>query len=71
MAIDFELFGSVGTSLFLLVAGGFINRLFERRARLVVFYGHIAAFQLQGQPGTPSGSVHTHAIVLANSGRLP
>jgi hypothetical protein len=68
VAIDFSILSKIGIGVFLLFAGGFINRLFERRARLVIFYGHVGRFYLQQQP--QPGIVHTHAVVIRNAGRV-
>lgn len=43
----------------------FGQRFFERRARLVVYYGNVGFFQL------PTGNVHTHTVVIRNAGKLP
>jgi hypothetical protein len=82
VVIDYSVFSRIGEGIVLLVAGGFITRFFERRARLVVFYGHVGAFQLQPPPALqapqlelplpppqPPQFVHTHAVVIRNNGR--
>jgi hypothetical protein len=47
-----------------------VLRLIERRARVVVFYGHIGFFQLHPSANGPGGAVHTHTVVIRNAGRL-
>jgi hypothetical protein len=71
--VNLSLLIKIGGSLFLLVAGAFINRLFERRPRLIVFYGHVGRFHVQPPqpPLSPQpGIVHTHWVVIRNSGRV-
>jgi hypothetical protein len=69
LPIDFSLLASIGEKIVLLFAGGLVGRFFERRARLVVFYGHVGAFRVQVH-GQPPGLVHTHSVVIRNAGRL-
>ncbi len=84
MAIDYSVVSQIAAGLVLLVAGALINRFFERRARIVVFYGHVGQFQLRAQQLAPPQSqqppppqsqqpppqfVHTHAVVIRNAGR--
>jgi hypothetical protein len=61
--IDLSIVSQIVGGLVLLIAGAGINRFFERRARLVVFYGHVGQFhpQLEQQ-----GIVRTHAVVIRN-----
>jgi hypothetical protein len=70
MVIDFSLFGRIAETLVTLVVGGFVSRFIERRPRVVVFYGHVGAFQLQPSGQYPGGGVHTHSIVIKNTGKL-
>jgi len=55
--------------------GGLLNRIVERRSRLIVFYGHIGTLQLAAPPSAPPGSpparIHTHTVVIGNDGGLP
>jgi hypothetical protein len=67
VALDYSLVRQIAVGLFLLVAGGLITRFFERRARLVVFFGHVGQFRLQLQP---PGTIHTHAVIIRNVGRV-
>ena len=45
-------------------------RLFERRARVVVFVGNVGFFQLHPSTHGPGGPVHTHTVVIRNAGKL-
>jgi hypothetical protein len=48
-----------------------ILRTIKRRARLIVFYGHVGHFRIQPTPSVsvPFG-LHTHSVVIKNGGRL-
>ena len=50
--------------------GGFIGRAIERRPRLIAYYGHVGEFELQPSGENPGMVVHTHSVVLRNTGRL-
>jgi hypothetical protein len=70
MVIDLSVLGRIAEAAFLVVLGIFINRWFERRPRLVAYYGHVGAFQLQPSGGFPGGPVHTHSVVIQNTGKV-
>jgi hypothetical protein len=70
MVIDFSVFGRIAEALVIALLGGFVARAIERRPRLSVFYGHVGEFQLQPMGQTPSMVVHTHSVVLRNTGKL-
>jgi len=69
MVIDFSLFGRIAEALVIAVLGMFVGRAIERRPRVIVFYGHVGAFQLQPSGQLPGG-VHTHSVVIKNTGKL-
>jgi len=47
------------------------SRVFERRARVIVFYGHVGQFDLQPTGQFPTAvRVHTHTVVIHNIGKL-
>jgi hypothetical protein len=70
MVIDFSLFGRIAEALVIAVLGMFVGRAIERRPRVIVFYGHVGAFQLQPSGQLPGGGVHTHSVVIKNTGKL-
>jgi hypothetical protein len=70
MVIDFSLFERIAVPLVTAVLGMLIGRAIERRPRLVVYYGHVGAFQLQPWGQWPGGGVHTHSVVIQNTGKL-
>jgi hypothetical protein len=57
------------------LVGGLLNRIVERRSRLIAFYGHVGVFQLappaDAPPGAPPGRIHSHTVVIGNVGSLP
>jgi len=70
MAIDLSFFARIAEALAIAVLGGLVTRWMEKRPRLIVFYGHIGEFQLQSSGVFAGGGVHTHSVVVRNSGRL-
>jgi hypothetical protein len=78
LSVDFSLLTSIAEKIGLLFAGGLVGRFFERRARVVVFYGHVGQFRQQPQQQQPGpvqqqpspGPVHTHSVVIRNAGRV-
>jgi hypothetical protein len=70
MVIDFSVFGRIAEALAIALLGGWVGRAIERRPRLSVFYGHVGEFALQPSGQFPGGMVHTHSVVLHNTGKL-
>ncbi|MBY0111742.1 MAG: hypothetical protein K2Y21_02885 [Phycisphaerales bacterium] len=71
MSIDWDSVSRVAIPFGTLVAGAAINRMIERRPKLLAYFGHISAHSVQPvQPDTDTIFVHTHSIVLRNAGRL-
>ncbi len=48
-----------------------LGRMSERRSKLVTYYGHVGAFQVQNAPPQPPMQVHTHEVVIRNLGKKP
>lgn len=68
MSIDWNVVATIVSPLIALLFGVWVNRRFENRANLIAHYGHIAAFVSKTDTGVPF-NVHTHAVVLRNTGR--
>jgi hypothetical protein len=72
--IDFSVVGRIAEAVVAAVLGAFLGalatRAIERRARLTAFYGHVGEFQLQPMGNNPGITVHTHSVVVRNTGRL-
>ena len=70
MPIDWGLVFDIGVPLLCLIVGAAIDQIFERRPKLITYYGHVSSFTLQGAAGAAGTStVHTHSVVVSNSGR--
>ena len=68
MTIDWNLVVTIAVPVITLFLGAWINSRFESKARLVSYFGHVSSFvyiPMGGQPLT----IHTHAVVLRNTGR--
>jgi hypothetical protein len=66
MRVDWEIVIKIAVPVITLLLGKYLDRWLAKRPRLVSYLGHASAFALRGNnPGT----VHTHAIVVANAGR--
>jgi hypothetical protein len=56
------------------LVGGLLNRIVERRSRLIAFFGHVGRFQLplpaDAPPSAPPAHLHTHTVVIGNVGSL-
>jgi hypothetical protein len=70
VVIDFSVVGRIAEAVVIAVLGILAGRAIERRARLTVFYGHVGEFQLQPMGNNPALTVHTHSVVVRNTGRL-
>lgn len=68
--IDWHLVARVVVPFATLFVGYYLNRLFEARAKLLVYYGHISTHKFQA-PGGQWIPIHTHAVVVSNAGRKP
>lgn len=68
MAINWDLVVKIAVPLGTLVLGRWLDRLLSKKPKLVSFVGHVSAFTLQNQDRPPT-YVHTHAIVVRNTGR--
>ena len=70
MGADLMLLAAVAGPILGVIAGFALERFFERRPRLVYYLGHASEFVVPQPPPTPSLTVHTHAVVIRNIGRL-
>jgi hypothetical protein len=65
MPIDWLLVATIGGPIITLFLGAALERVLEKRARLICFYGHVSAFNLERV-----GQIFTHSVVIRNTGRL-
>jgi hypothetical protein len=70
MKIDWPLLVSIVIPIITLLLGAAINRVLERRVKLITYVGHTSVFTVQPNPPAIE-YIHTHAIVIRNAGRLP
>lgn len=68
MTIDWSLVVDIAAPLLALVAGAALNHLLEARPRLITYLAHASAFRSSRPDGSPF-TVHTHSVVLRNSGK--
>jgi hypothetical protein len=70
VTLDIDLVLKALGGVALLGVGALINHFVERRPRLLVYYGHVAAFHItQPEPDATPVWVNTHAVVIRNAGR--
>lgn len=66
MEINWSVFATIASPIIALFIGVALDRIIERRARLIAYFTHASAFNLTGaNPVT----VHTHGIVIRNVGK--
>jgi hypothetical protein len=70
MTIDWELVVKIAVPLATFAAGKWLDHWLTKRSKLVTYFGHASAFTVRGVPPHPDFSVNTHAIVVANVGKL-
>src|SRR5437762_1297129 len=70
MKIDWPLVVSIAIPILTLFLGAALNRVLERRVKLITYLGHTSVFAVQPNPPAIN-YIHTHAIVIRNGGRLP
>jgi hypothetical protein len=66
VSIDWSLIVDIGAPIIALFVGAALDRVLERRPRLLAYYGHVSSFTLTGPPATV---VNTHTVVIVNTGR--
>ena len=67
-SFDWHLVVQIGVPVGTLFLGAWVNRWFEKRPRLISYFGHVAAFQHTLPDGTKA-AIYTHAVVLHNTGK--
>jgi hypothetical protein len=70
VALDVSLIQRIAEPVIIGVLLTLALRLIERRVRLSVFYGHVGEFRTQPSGNIPAFVVHTHSVVIRNSGKL-
>lgn len=68
--IDWDLVLRIAMPLVALIVGVALNKAVEDRPGLVTYYGHTSAHVLKDPAGQrPDIQIHTHSVVVRNSGR--
>lgn len=67
MELNPEIIAKISAPILSVIMGGVIKHYTEARSKVVSFIGHASAFTVQG--GEDSWVVHTHAVVVQNTGR--
>lgn len=70
MTIDWDLVAKLAAPTIAVFVGAALNRAIERRSRLVSWLSHASAFTLRQNLPVPV-AIHTHAVVVRNTGRKP
>lgn len=68
--IDWHLVIQVAIPIVTLLGGAFLERALERKAKVVVFYGHVASHNAVATQTSPAMVINTHSIIIRNAGRL-
>lgn len=67
--MDAKLFWEILKGILLLFVGALIARKFEKRPKLISYYGHVSAFKHTTTQGNTI-DVFSHSVILRNSGNL-
>jgi hypothetical protein len=68
MIIDWNVVATIAAPIITLFVGVWVDRLFENRPVLVSYFSHVSVFRHTPPDGQPT-HVHTHSVVLRNTGR--
>jgi len=68
MKIDWMLVATIAAPVLTLFIGAALNRLLERRPKLIAYFAHTSAFRIAGPNPV---QIHTHGIVITNVGGRP
>ncbi len=68
MKIEWALISNYAAPILALFLGIILDRFFERRPKLIAYFTHASAFNLNGPPAV---TIHTHGIVIKNVGKRP
>lgn len=68
MNIDWNTIATITGPILALFVGVWVNRKFDSRPILMSYFGHVSSFK-STPPGGEPFLVHTHSVVLKNTGR--
>lgn len=66
MSIDIDVVAKIAGPLLSLIVGALVKHYTEAKSKVVYFISHASSFTLQGQQSTV---IHTHTVVVRNTGR--
>ena len=66
MNIDWDLAIKIIVPFATLFLGRWIDRIYQKRSKLISYVGHVSSFRMQDTEGT---QIYTHSIVVRNAGR--
>src|SRR5256885_16497211 len=69
MDIDWSVAATIAAPILALFIGVALDRFVERKPRLVAYFAHASAFPITGT--NPPVQIHTHSIVVRNTGKKP
>ncbi len=68
MKISWNIVIQITVPILTLFIGFFLNKLSEKKTKVLFYFGHISNFRTRGESYT---DVYTHNIILNNCGKLP
>jgi len=70
MEIDWKILIQIASAIIIFLFGRLWDCLFEKKAKLTAYYGHVSSFKTQSPNEGHDIQVHTHSIVIFNPGKL-
>jgi hypothetical protein len=70
MTLDWTAIATIAAPLLALFVGAWLDRWLETRPILISYFGHVSSFRYTADDGQEI-IIHTHAVVLRNTGRRP
>src|SRR5882724_10356946 len=67
--IDWMLAATIAAPILTLFIGIALDRILERKPKLIAYYGHASVFRLL--VGNNPTIIHAHSVVVKNTGRKP
>ncbi|MEO1078527.1 MAG: hypothetical protein AAFY29_03155 [Pseudomonadota bacterium] len=68
MSFDWNAAATIAAPVIALCLGIWLDRRFEKKAKLFSYFGHVSSFDYRPNGGQPV-RIHTHSVILRNSGR--
>lgn len=68
--MDWKVFATFLAPLITAFIAFILNKFFQNKPKLIAYYGHISVHKVT-PPDSGSLNIHTHAVVVRNTGKLP